>query len=169
MKLYVANCTKQEFLFTYMLPENIKAFSHHIRSGAQIELNHSKDEVDAIVKQHSIYGMQPVENIKKGFGGLTYRIDKPINVNAIEQGLSQKDQEAIDQALEARKITAVVSDKIISEKAQELGLKTKSGLEVEVVEEKKNLADTEPKFEQTIEVVKDGLNPMKSRGRPRKS
>jgi hypothetical protein len=169
MKLYVANCSKQEFDFTYMIVENPRPFHHKIRAGAQWEINGSPEEIDQIIKQHSIYGMMEVGKVKKGFGGMCYRLDKPISVDAIESGLEQKDQEMIDRALEARKITAAAADQILSNKAQEMGLKQKSGLEVEVVEEKKNAADNEPKFNQTIEVLREGIQPGKNRGRPRKS
>ena len=111
--------------------------------------------------------MMEASKVKKGFGGICYRIDKPISVDAIEHGIEQKDQEAIDRALEARKITAVAADQMISAKAQEMGLKQKDGLEIEVLEEKKNAADQEGKFNETIEVVREGVAPRK--GRPRKS
>jgi len=55
------------------------------------------------------------------------------------------------------------------DKAQEMGVKQKSGLEVEIIEEKKNAADNDVKFEQTIEVVREGVQPLKGRGRPRKA
>lgn len=169
MKLYVANCSKQEFQFTYMIPENPRAFSHHIRAGAQIEINNGQDEIDAIIKQHAIYGMMEVGKVQRGFGGLCYRLEKPINVDAIESGMSQSDQEMIDRALEVRKVGAAAADQIINTKAQEMGLKVKSGIEVEVIEEKKNAADTDSKFNQTIEVVHEGLAPIKrGRGRPSK-
>lgn len=168
MKLYVANCSKQEFLFTYMLPENPRPFSHAIRAGGQIEIPGEHDAIDAIIKQHSVYGMMEATKVKKGFGNLAYRIDKPISVEAIENGFSQSDQEMIDRAQNARNITAAAADQMIANKAQEMGLKQKSGLEVEVIEEKKNAADHEPKFEQTIEVVREGVQPIK-KGRARKS
>jgi len=169
MKLYVANCSKQEYFFTYMLPENPRPFHHNIRAGSQIEIPTNQDAADAIIRQHAIYGMMEANKVGKGFGGLCYRFDKPISLDAIESGLSQSDQEMIERAQQARNITAAAADKIIADKAQEMGLKQKSGLEVEVIEEKKNAADTSEKFEQTIEVVREGLTPMKSRGRPRKS
>ena len=169
MKLYIANCSKQEHLFTYMLPENPRPFSHSIRAGSQIEIPGDKDVVDAIVKQHSLYGLQKANDVRKGFGGLCYQLDKPISVEAIKNGFTQTEQEQIDRALEARKITAAAADQIMSNKAQEMGIKQTSGLEVEVLEEKKNAADNEPKFEQTIEVVRQGVQPIKGRGRPRKA
>ena len=155
-------------MFTYMLPENPRPFSHAIRAGGQIEIGGDQDAIDAIIKQHSIYGMMEATKVKKGFGSLTYRVDKPISVDAIENGFTQSDQEMIDRAQMARNVTAAAADQILQNKAQEMGLKQKSGLEVEVIEEKKNAADYEPKFEQTIEVVREGVQPIK-RGRARKS
>lgn len=168
MKLYVANCSKQEFLFTYMIPENPRPFSHHIRAGSQIQIDGTQSVVDAIINQHAIYGMMEVKKVKKGFGSLCYSIDKPISVEAIQNGFSQSDQEMIDRAQNARNATAAAADQILANKAQEMGLKQKSGLEIEIVEDKKNAADNEPKFNQTIEVVREGVQPIKGRGRPKK-
>lgn len=168
MKLYVANCSKQEHLFTYMLPENPRPFSHAIRAGSQIEIPGNQDAIDAIIKQHELYGMMEAKKVRKGFGNLAYQIDKPINVDAIENGFTQAEQEMIDRAQTARNVTAAAADQMIANKAQEMGLKQKSGLEIEVIEEKKNAADHAPKFEQTIEVVREGVQPIK-KGRSRKS
>ena len=168
MKLYVANCSKQEHLFTYMIPENPRPFSHSIRAGAQIEIPGNQDAIMAIIGQHQIYGMMEINKVGKGFGGLCYRLEKPISVEAIENGFTQSDQEMINKAQESRNITAAASDQMIANKAQEMGLKQKSGLEIEVIEEKKNAADNSPKFEQTIEVVREGIQPAKS-GRRKKS
>ena len=112
--------------------------------------------------------MMDVKKVKKGFGGLCYAIDKPISVEAIESGFTQSDQEMIDRAQQARNATAAAADQILANKAQEMGLKQKSGLEVEIVEDKKNAADNGEKFNQTIEVVREGVQPIKGRGRPKK-
>ena len=168
MELFIANCSKQDFLFTYMLPENIRPFSHKIRAGAQIKLTQSQPEVDTIIKQHELYGMMEVTKVKKGFGGLCYRLDKPISVEAIQNGFTQTEQEQIDRALQARTVTAVVQDQKFSELAQQRGLTQKGALEIEVVEEPRGPADTsEGKFNETITVVKDG-GPAPRRGRARK-
>jgi hypothetical protein len=164
MELFIANCSKQDFLFTYMLPENIRPFSHKIRAGAQIKLTQTQPEVDIIIKQHEIYGLMEIAKVKKGFGGLCYRIGKPISVEAIEAGISQSDQENVDRAQEARNITAAAQDQIISMKAQEMGIKQKGGIEFEVVEDKKNAADQSEKFDQKIEVIHEGEAP-RGRGR----
>ena len=89
MELYIANCSKQDFLFTYMLPENIRPFSHKIRAGAQIRLVQTQVEADTIIKQHQPYGLMEVSHVKKGFGGLCYRFGKAISVEAIEAGITE--------------------------------------------------------------------------------
>jgi hypothetical protein len=165
MKLYIANCSKQEFQFTYGLLENPRPFMQKIRAGAQIVIEGQPEELDYILRQHEPYGFQDARSVKKGFGGIAFQFDKPISVSNIEQGISQRDQEAIDRALEARKITAAAADQQLSQKAEELGLQQKSGLEIEILEEKRNAADSDSKFEETIEVVKEGLAPRKSKSR----
>jgi len=165
MKLYIANCSKQEFDFTYCLAENPRPFHHKIRAGSQIEIPGSQDDLMTIVNQHQIYGMMEVNKVGKGFGGLCFRFEKPISLEAIQSGFTQTDQEMIDKAQESRNITAAASDQILAQKAQEMGLKQKSGLEIEIIEEKKNAGDNSPKFEQTIEVVREGIAPAKGRRR----
>jgi hypothetical protein len=166
MKLYIANCSKQDHQFTYGLLENPRPFMQRIRSGAQIVIDGQPEEIEHILKQHAAYGLQEAKHVKKGFSGIAYQMDKPISVSNIEQGIGQRDQEMIDRALEVRKITAAAADQAISQKAQEMGLKQRSGIEIEITEEKRNAADSDVKFEQTIEVVREGTAPR--RGRPRK-
>lgn len=169
MELYIANCSKQEFDFTYMLPENPRPFLHRIRAGSQVKIHGTNAEIDCIIKQHAIYGLMNADEVKKGFGGLAYRVGKPISIEGIEQGMSQADMEAIERALEARKVQAAASDMIIQQKAQEMGLRQTDGLEIEVLEEKRNAADTDSKFQQTIEVSRETAAPQKrGRGRPSK-
>lgn len=164
MKLYIANTTKQEHLFAYYLPENMRPFSHSIRAGSQIEIVGQQHDIDSIINQHSIYGLVEANKVKKGFGGLCYRIDKPVSIEAIEAGLEQTAQDKIEQALQSRQLTAAAADMVISQKAQEMGLQQKAPLEVEVVEERKNPFDTSGAFNETIEVIKDG-GPAPKRGR----
>ena len=168
MKIYIANCSEQDHVFTYMLPENLRPFSHNIRAGAQIEITGSPDEIDCIIRQHEIYGFHEVSKVKKGFGGRTYRFDKPISIEAIEQGISQTTQEQINRALEARKVTAVVADQYISDSARQMGIKQTASVEIEITEEKKNIADHDKKFSETIGVSREGVEP-KRRGRPAKA
>lgn len=155
-KLYIANCKKQDFMFTYMLRENPKPYVFVIRAGTQHAFEHDKDDLQQIVDQHGGYGMMEADKCRKGFGGLCYRFDKPISVEAIEMGLSQSDQEAIERSLNARKLTAAAADQVLEQKAAEVGARQVAPLSVEVVEEQKNPTDTGPKFNETITVEKQG-------------
>jgi len=168
--LYIANCSKQDRLFTYMFVENPKPYHHKIASGSQIKIDGSDFELDQIIKQHSIYGIQPADNVGKGFSGVAYRIGKPISVGAIESGISQKDQEMIDRALEARKNTAAATDAILQRRAQEFGSRQTAPLEIEITEETRGPTDNAEKFAETITVVKDSQAEYapRKRGRPKK-
>lgn len=167
MKLYIANCTKSKFILTYSLPEIKKVHVRNLPMGGQIMLEYNKDDLDYIINQHTRYGMQDVNHVKKGFGGLAYRFDKPISLSAIEEGISQSMQEKIDQAQEALKMTVASADEHAFNIAREAGGKQISGLSLEITEEKQGPTDHDKKYTQTIEVVREGQEP-KRRGRPPK-
>jgi hypothetical protein len=158
-KLYIANCSKAEHLFNYFLPENPRPFIQHIRAGTQSFIEGTEDVIKRIIDQHAPYGFQEVSKCGKGFGGQCYRIDKPISVEAIEAGLSQDAQERIDRATESRKYTAAAVDGMMAGKAQEMGLRQTSPAEFEITEQTKGPTDNAAKFSETIEVVRDGLQP----------
>jgi hypothetical protein len=170
-KLYIANCSKQEFDFTYMLFENPRPFMHKIRAGSQICLTVSDEEAKQIIDQHKVYGMQLADKATKGFSGLAYKLEKPISVEAIETGISQRDQEMIERALEARKNTAAATDSVLAQRAQEYGSRQTAPLEIEVIEEGKGPADsnTGNKFNETITVIKQGMGDAPKRGKSRKA
>ena len=153
--LYIANCSKQDFNFTYMLIENSRPFLQRIRAGGQIKIPCQMGEEQQIIKQHEPYSFQEASKVAKGFSGQCYRIDKPISLDAIENGFAQRDQEMIDRAAQARAVGAAATDHLITEKATEFGVHTKGGVEVQVTEEGKNPTDTAGKFDETISVSKD--------------
>jgi hypothetical protein len=156
-KLYIANCSKQNFLLTYMLPENTKPFIHEMRPGTQVELNHSPDEVASIIRQHELYGMHPADKVTKGFGGRCYRLDRPISVEAIEQGISQTDEEAIKRATIMRQAAVAAGDAALEQAAESVGARQVAPLQVEITEDRKDPTDTGPKFGETITLDKPNL------------
>ena len=164
-KLYIANCSKQDFLLTYMLPENPRAFMHHIRPGAQHLVEGDQQQLQWIVDQHAKYGMQEADKVSRGFGGRCYRFDKPVSVEAIELGLSQSDQEAIDRALQARQATAVAADAILDRAAEQVGARPTGELSVEVIEENKD-PTRQVQFGETITVEKPGVEHRGGRRQP---
>jgi hypothetical protein len=154
-----------------MFVENPKPYHHKIRSGMQVKIDGSDFELEQIIKQHTIYGIQQAEKVGKGFSGVAYRYGKPISVGAIEAGIEQRDQEMIDRALEARKNTAAATDAVMNKRAQEFGSRQTAPLEIEIVEESRGPTDNGSKFNETIQVVKDSQAEYspKKKGRPRKA
>jgi len=169
MELYIANCSMQDFDFTYMLPENTRPFLKSIGAGKQVVIKGTETEISAIIDQHKIYGLMEVSHVKKGFGGLCYRFNKPISVEQIKAGFSQKEADMIDRAQEARNVTAVAQDEMIRKVAQEAGMKQANVVDFEIKEDKKGLADNGEKFDQTIEIINQDASPSPRRGRPRKA
>jgi len=167
-KLFIANCTKQRHRFGYMLPENARQFMREIEPGQQIALEFdSRDTLCRVIEQHEPYGFYDVSKIKKGFCGIAYQLNKQISIEAIEAGLSQRDQDAIDRAIEAQKVGAVASDKIMADTAQQMGIRQTKPLQIEVIEEKQGVTDNEPKLNQTITVQRDGIEPSRGRRKNR--
>ena len=167
--LYIANCSKQDHIFHYHLPGNMQPFAQRIRAGAQIKIDCREGETDAIINQHSRYGMQPVDKITKGFSGICYRIDRQISVERIESGFEQTEAEMTARALETRKVGAAATDKLIGDKAAEFGHGIVAPTEVQVIEEAKGPADAQAgTFNETIQVVRDDAPPPPRRASGRR-
>jgi len=163
---YIANCTKQERLFCYSLPENPRPFAQHIRAGAQIKIDMPQDHIDAIIRQHEIYGFVDARKVGKKFAGYCYSINKPVTLDTIEAGILQTENDADDRAADMREIGAIVTDNIIAQKAQEVGMTQKGLTEVEITEQSTGPSDNRSLISETIEVPREGIAPK--RGRPRK-
>lgn len=163
--LYVANCTKMEYLFTFSLSGAARPFALPIRAGGQIKLEYSDSEIDSIIDQHGMYGFKDASGVGKGFGGLCYRKTRPVSIDAIEGGISQTEQDQIDRALEVRKLTAAATDHVLQEEATKLGARQTGTTEIEVVEDSRGPGDSkEGKFNETIEVVKNnGVQPRRKK------
>jgi len=67
VKIFIANCTKQDNLFAYRIPETAGVKTQAIRMGSQAqipgELNHI--QVEGIIEQHRIYGLVTVEEFER--------------------------------------------------------------------------------------------------------
>jgi len=163
---YIANCTKQERMFCYSLPENPRPFVQMIRAGAQIKIDMPQDHIDSIIGQHELYGFVDARKVTKKFSGYCYSINKPIALETIEAGIAQIEQDADDRAADMREIGAIVTDNIIAQKAQEMGMTQKGLTEVEITEQSSNPTEQRPLISETIEVPREGIAPK--RGRPRK-
>lgn len=163
MTLYIANTTKRDHHLNYRLPSRDgrdpqRLYSEVIPAGGQIKAPHDhKLDVDAIIKQIAIYGARTQNEAaaSKGFTGLIYAHDKPVNIEAIAQGLSTVDTAAIERAQAKRTDAAIAADANIAKAAQERGAQV-SGLVLDVKEEKKPGQRDEDLNRQTIVVERPG-------------
>lgn len=114
-KMYVANCTQQNQVFIYRLPESQRPFTIDIPIGGQVMLagiggrELSTKDVDAVVAQHAIYGMVNVDELDrtKPFVGVCYSIDKPISADKIRRGVDHNRGVLIERGQEIQEHAAV--------------------------------------------------------------
>lgn len=87
MKLYIANCTQQNQVVFYRVPENPSPRQQHIDIGGQVQISGDLNpfQIEAIISQLRPYGMVAVDEIDraKPFIGLCYSVDKPVKVDFI--------------------------------------------------------------------------------------
>jgi len=166
MDLYIANASPRNHHLHYRIPENDRVFDRLIAAGSQVKLTYGQDATDHIINQLRPYGLISVKEIgrNKEFSGLCFSIDKPVDVEAIRNGLDEVDQIAIANALEVRKNGAIAADDAMEKVARQGGAQVNS-VEIEVTEQSKGPSDTDAKFNQTIAVEREGRRPV---GRPRR-
>ena len=139
MKLFVANMTKMQHDFLYRVPESQRVHRQMIPAGSQVQV-HRDDTLavlEAIVAQHSRYGLKPAHEVlnRKGYTGLCYSIDAPIAVDTFMVAQEQNDDALAEQGLERRRHeAAAIHDRMGAPEAGEL-----QGMELEVVEVPKQL------------------------------
>jgi len=107
--LYVANTTKQNHIFYYRDPDDLKRLrSLIIPMGGQMPVirDQSMEYIHKVIEQHARYGMIPMGMAMRGpaqFVGLCYSIDDPVTKPAIEAALANNDtvlKERSDEMLE---------------------------------------------------------------------
>lgn len=170
-KLFVANTTKQNWMFTYRLPGGTQHFMRRIPAGQQICLdNLQSDEIDVVIKQNAVYGMQPAKEMsrRKGYAGIVYSVgDDPINIDRMLETFNQNDDVRDGEAQERRVTTAAaIGDNIANEMHKATGRPKESlqpkRLEVEVTEE----TDGKATVASGVEVIADpgSTQPRRARG-----
>lgn len=154
MKMYIANCTLQDHDFIYRLPESRGNRTQRVLAGQQIQIsgdNLSQADVDAIVKQHHIYGLTRVSEIdrKKKFVGLAYDIDQKIALNRIRYALDHNQDVLKERGKQQRLEAAVASHDAIQGNNPAL-----KSLDVSI-EEQETKSNPDPTLSETITVAKD--------------
>lgn len=160
MELYIANTTKKSQVFQYRLPEDQRPhpLSMTLRPGSQAKLpkgNLSQPDIDAIVGAHEPYGLIPVSEVNrtKPFIGMCYSIDKPIPLEAIQNGIAHNDEVLVKQGEEIRQLAAIAVNNAIEEQTGG----TVNALEMSFVEENpdKHAGEGDALGEQTVVVTRD--------------
>lgn len=121
MKMYVANCTNQVQAFLYRAPGTKSNRNQPIDIGRQVQISgdlNTKD-IEAIVEQHSKYGMVAVDEIDrtKAFVGVCYSIDKPVPIEKIKRAAEHNKGVLIEAGRENRKLAAVAVNNEVEKQA----------------------------------------------------
>jgi hypothetical protein len=101
-ELYIGNVSKQIFQFCYRSPERPGVIVQTIPIGGQIRISPngqhidlSTPEIEAIISQHRIYGIVPIEEVDKlrgPFDGICYSIGKAISVEKLRRAMLKKEE-----------------------------------------------------------------------------
>lgn len=123
MKLYIANVTAQVQDFIYRVPETTSNRSQRIDIYSQQMLSGdlSASEIAAIVKQHAVYGLIPVDEIDrtKPFIGLCYSVDKPVAIEKIRRAIVHNKGVLEERGRDLRKEAAVVVNNHIEQQFED--------------------------------------------------
>jgi hypothetical protein len=157
-KLYIANCTKFVQDFIYRLPEVSQLYKVTIPMGGQAEIYEDTDKatLGLIIDQYLKYGLVSVADLDrtKGYTGLCYQFDRPIDVERIMSAVAHNDDELARQGREVRKAQAAGISAAIDQNMQGSESQLQS-LEVEIVEQRKP-GENNDKMTETIQVAKPG-------------
>jgi hypothetical protein len=131
MKMYIANRSKQNQMFSYRVPDDNGTLTRprvlNIAPGSQIALPEndlSTPQIDAIIEQHRKYGLMSVEDALRGrgFSALCYSLNKPISVNNIMLGIQHNDRSLREKGVKQRQEAGVAAFQGAEQAAQEVGL-----------------------------------------------
>ena len=173
MKIFIANCTKQDNLFAYRIPETAGVKTQAIRMGSQAqipgELNHI--QVEGIIEQHRIYGLVTVEEFErmKVFVPFVASIDRPVKEETIRRVMALNTGVLVKRGQDMRREAALAVNAVI-----EQGSTAIETLEMSVEEEHQGSFTDRDAMSEGVRVSR-GFNPDGSpkdaprRGRPRKA
>lgn len=118
--MYVANCTMQIQDFIYRLPENLKARQQRIEIGQQIQISGdlSTQDIEAIIQQHSPYGLIAADEVDRSRGafiGLCYSLDKPVNMARVQSALDNNSLVLTERGHMIRQEAGLATHKVISD------------------------------------------------------
>lgn len=123
MKLYVANCTKQNYELHYRITETPAPRMQRVQAGGQMLVagDLSPPQVDEIIVQLRHYGAVDAKDIdrSKDFVGLAFSVDKPIKADVIGRALEHNDVVLLKKGQDTRRTVAVAINQSIERNLQE--------------------------------------------------
>lgn len=166
-EVYLANVTKQVFMFAYRVPERAGFVTQMTPIGGQVLLapngtntNLTQPEVDAIIKQFDQYGVVPLNEVgssKVKFYGYAYSLDKEISVAKLHEAMKKSEEGLEEQGRQIRLEAAVATNNKIE---AQLGERLRQ-LEMSVVEEEPRggYNDDHTPVGEGVRVVRDDEQP----------
>lgn len=139
-QLYIANATRQVQDFHYRIPGIAQVRQQTIQIGGQIKISGDLkiNEVEAIIQQHSKYGLISADEIDSGkaFAPMCYQVDKPVAPEMIEM-LSNRNMGVLaDRGYEQRKEAAIVVTNRIGQNLREQNIDADlTSVEVDTIED----------------------------------
>lgn len=86
MKLYILNPTAQKLRFNFRVPGERYVRQLYVGPGQQeVVYGGNADAVNAIIKQHEVYGLIPDTDVRakrKGYTGMIFAQDRPVDISA---------------------------------------------------------------------------------------
>lgn len=158
-KIFIANTTKQNWVFTYRFAEMNSHFAKAIPPGKQICLDHlTSDQIAKVIEQNEVYGMKPAAEMsrRKGFTGLCYRLGEPVQMDRMLETYDLNDL-ALNAAAQERRVTSAqaASDGIAISLNQLTGLDKEKLRPVSVSSEVVEETDGKPQIDVVVEVPRN--------------
>lgn len=156
MKLYIANCTHQNQVVFYRVPENPSPRQQHIEIGHQIQISGDLNpiQIESIINQLRPYGMVAVDEIDrtKPFIGMCYAVDKSIKVDFILRAHEHNSKVLTEMGQKYRQEAAVATNNAVEQNLK--GNLKLNALDIEVIEEPRK-DGTGSDFSETVRVSRD--------------
>ena len=158
-QLYIANCMKQTYDFTYRVPgedmhtlRKLNTVTIPPGTQARVHIEASLTVLDAIIEQHRNYGLVPLSEMvtTRGFVGICYSFDKPVPLDQLEYAIDHNNGVLFDRGTQQREAAAMVVDQALEATiGQTIGQPLRA-VEIEVAEDSDS-----PKLSSALRVSRD--------------
>jgi hypothetical protein len=163
-KLFIANTTNQIHQFTYWMPEAARSSMQEVPSGGQVMIagrEMSQKEIDAILKQHEVYGLTSVADASKNpkFWGLVYSIDRPVTLVNLSGLVDRYTQQQVQRGRDARTAAAIATNEAVEQSMQRNQIPGRlENLEMSVEEVSRDQRDESPEVSEGVRVSRVAIN-----------